>query len=70
MVSVVSPTSRDGAPPTKSKPNRENGQPAVLPEQVWPLLTLAQQQKVMQVMIQTGRTLALSEMQGVSHESV
>jgi hypothetical protein len=70
MASVVSLTSRDGAQPTESKSSRKNGPSVVLPAQVWQFLTLAQQQKVIQVLIQTGRTLALSETTEVSDESV
>ena len=68
MASVVSPTRRNEAQPAESKTNRDNGQPAVLPGQVWGLLTLTQQQQVTQVLIRAGRTLALSETQGVSDE--
>ena len=68
MASVVSPTRRNEAQPAESKPNRATSPPAVSPEQVWGLLTPAQQQQVMRVVIQVGRILALSEAQGVSDE--
>jgi hypothetical protein len=69
MASVVSASAPNEVPQTPGNPHRDNREQAVLPEQVWNLLALAHQQKVMQVMIQTGRILVQRETQEKPHEN-
>ena len=69
MVGVVSPIKPNNTQPTRDKVKRENNEQAVSPAHIWDLLTLAQQQRVMQVMTQAGCTLAQRETEEHHHES-
>jgi hypothetical protein len=69
MVGVVSPIKPNENPKRKDTLRRENIEQIVSPEQVWELLTQAQQQRIMQVMIQVGRSLVQHEAKEGHHES-
>lgn len=69
MVGVVNPIKPNERQRTRDNPRHENNEQIVSPEQIWGLLTQAQQQRVRQVMTQTGRHLAQREMKERHHES-
>jgi hypothetical protein len=69
MAGVVNLNKLNETQPTKDNPRGEHHEQAVLPGQVWGLLTQAHQQQVMLVMMQVGRILAQRETKGQDHES-
>jgi hypothetical protein len=69
MTGVVSPIKPNERQQTRDTLRRENIKQIVSPEQVWELLTQAQQQRVMQVMVQVGRSLVQREAKESNHES-
>jgi hypothetical protein len=69
MASAVSRSPYSKTQPTRGNSNRENREPAVTPSQVWGLLALPHQQRVMQVMILAGHLLAQREAKEQHHDS-
>jgi len=68
MADVVNSNKLNETQPTKDSPRCEHHEQAVLPEQVWGLLTQTHQQQVMQAMLLVGRILAQCETKGHNHE--
>ena len=69
MAVVISTSQHNQTQQHRGQVSPENRAQAVLPAQIWDLLTPAQQQQVLRVMSQVGRSLVQNEVQEQPHEA-